>query len=152
MIDKYLACGWISLSRSSTATPSPYSSTNLCLRGHRKTCTLQMSSSVMSIYPSDRVVTQLPVNMHCKNVTCPVIVSFTHLHQKTHINIVMYSRTCPRTSHSRCSSRLTIKYTTRYCYNFFPLPCLLPRLDSMTSLLLLCPVLHSDQSIFTCLP
>ena len=52
--------------------------------------------------------------MRCKNVTCPVVVSFTHLPQKTHIDIVVYSRTCPQTSHSWCSSRLTIKYTTHY--------------------------------------
>ena len=82
MINKYLACGWILLSRSFTTTPSPYSSMDSCSRGHRKTCALQMSSLVMSVYPSDRVVTQLPVNMHCKNVTCPVVVNFTHLHQK----------------------------------------------------------------------
>ena len=111
MIDKYLACRWILLSRSSTATPSPYSSMDSCSRGHRKTCMLQMNLLVTSIYPSDRVVTQLPVNMCCKNVTCPVVVIFTHLHQKTHIDIVVYSRVCPQTSHSRCSSRLTIKYT-----------------------------------------
>ena len=38
------------------------------------------------------------------------------------------------------------------CYNFFPLPCLLPRLSSTTSLFLLCPVSHGYRPVLTCLP
>ena len=38
------------------------------------------------------------------------------------------------------------------CYDFFPLPCLFPYLNSPTSILLLCPILYSHRLVLTRLP